>query len=128
MPRYGAVQTKSIPAPEVSIFISLPSQTRTIKIPAILDTGAARTCIPQGVFDRLGAEEYDWAPMRVAAGPVAQVIVLDVKLEVLECEFKDLRVGVIPRDYALIGRDILNNYVITLDAKGGKWSVDRYSV
>ena len=118
------------PAPVIDLVAMVPGDPSfNSQSEAIVDTGATITCVPTRIIDELGRD-------RVIAGKPVEVkaalkssranpqesYFLDVRLG--NCFFPRLRVLVLPdMDYALIGRDILNDYLISFDAPNKTWSV-----
>lgn len=113
-------------SPITRIEVSNPSNStnkfRDIK--AILDTGAGRTFIPESIIEKLGLLNYTL--IRVSS-PLDKSI-LSRKCYLVRIEFggksHEVEVLDISKDYAVIGRDILNQYKIILDAPNKVWSIE----
>jgi hypothetical protein len=129
MAHYGTAQSPTaLVAPEIRLLISAPSNTAfPLAIPAIADTGAATTCIPQWALKQLEPYglEYRWGTVRGPVGPPTPMRIYSVNLKMLECEYEDHEVGIIERNCALIGRDILNRYNITFDGPNENWTISK---
>ena len=117
-------------APVIDLIAMVPGdQSFTAQSEAIVDTGATITCVPARVIDELGRDVVVAKSVAVRgalkssrANSRREVYVLDIRLG--NCYFPRLPVLVLPdMDYALIGRDILNDYLITFDAPNKSWSV-----
>jgi len=135
MPRYGSAQGSLpdvLPAPQTTIVVLSPVQgPDSDALPAVLDSGAYKTCLPKSSILKLGAG-IDWTvskPCRGFSGPAQPMPCCRVSLRFPSCGrvFKDIEV--IARDsdraYALIGRDILNQYRVVLDGPAEEWSHDQ---
>lgn len=126
MYRYTKLNTMTRPAPVIDLKASLPGRpSLTAESRAIIDTGASITCVPKSIIAALGKGRGSVAkPMKVRGALGTrnrEVYVLD--LELGNCYFPQVRVVVLDMEYALIGRDILNDYKITLDAPNDSWGV-----
>jgi len=98
---------------------------------ALIDTGATITCVPESVIAELGRENLVATKKNVEGAfggrqtqTEREAYVLNIKLD--KCYFHDIEVVVLPpdKDYALIGRDILNDFSITFDGPNSSWQVD----
>lgn len=126
--RYGTTQTKSTPGPQIVIRAFSPSdESVSGEADAIVDTGAVMTCIPQRVVDELGADTliYYNKFVRGAIGPKSRRKTYIVHLQIAKCSFQNIEVIAFDKEYALIGRDILNGYSITFDGPQGVWRIDK---
>ncbi len=125
MPKYSSASGFRPAAPSVVGSVSSPvSSTIKADFVGMIDTGAAMTCLPEAVMEKLGPGlEYRVTTVR---GAVAhrRSKVFTVNLRVEKCEFMEIEVLCLDKPFALIGRDVLNRYKIVLDGKGGSWSVD----
>lgn len=111
------------PAPFLNVLVCHPrTPERFRQVPAKLDTGADLSAIPQAVADELEllaartilAESYD--------GALASVKTFLVILEAAQARFRHLEVILIPEDYALLGRDVLNHFYAYL--RGPEFTFD----
>jgi hypothetical protein len=108
MGRYGTLQGPSLPVPESDLVVTIPGDGsgRTWSIRAILDTGAALTCIPGSLAeDLIRWHGVDYRRRRVS-GPVGtgrEVRVFRLNIGTMDSEFPELEVCEIERDYAIIG-------------------------
>ena len=101
-------------APVTRLTISWNGRSRTV--PAVIDSGASRTCIPVNTARILGLVRK--GDVRTSGATVRERIPLPryvVDLKFLGRDFNANPVLGIERPHALIGRDILNEYVATLD-------------
>lgn len=130
MYHYQQLSPNNHPAPVIDLMASVPGNkfltSRTI---AIIDTGASITCVPISIIDDLGKDNLISKPTGVKGAlnnrrskSYRETYIVDIKLG--NCYFEKMKVLVLPgMDYALIGRDILNNYKITFDAQNDSWKV-----
>ena len=115
---YGRLTHTRLKIPRLNVEIRSPQHERlTREVNAILDTGSDRTCIPARVFTELGERnfEYGIAKVQGAGGGPFQRTTFIVHVRFGECDFYDLEVISLEEDFALIGRDILNQHKVTLD-------------
>jgi predicted aspartyl protease len=117
----------SSPSPIARIEVLNPnsSEKRVENVKAILDTGVGITSIPQSIIEILGALAYTVIRIRspldrnnISSRKLCRVI---IKFDGQETEVDVLD---IPREYAVIGRDILNQHKIILDAPNEVWSIE----
>jgi len=120
----------SRPSPIARIEVSSPydSTNRSKDIKAILDTGAGITVIPESIIEKLEKlKELPHRPVRVRShldkNNTSYRILYRVIIEFYGQE-NEIEVLAIPRDYAIIGRDILNQYKITLNGPEETWSIE----
>ena len=123
MLKYGTTQSTRSQGPEVTIAVAANSTSAKHEVTAILDTGAVLTCIPEAIFQQIGPVTYDVIPARGVFG-TSGLKVCEVSLSILACKFERVTVGVIELEYALIGRDFLNDYAISLNGPEKTWSVE----
>jgi len=105
------------PAPYLPVTVVNPDTGAGIELQAKLDSGAAMSVLPQTAVTRLNLEPMGEV---LASGFDRKVTVLptyDVTFEVEGYSIQDVEVTVSPRKDALLGRDVLNHFVITLDGK-----------
>lgn len=105
------------PAVFTPVQVTNPDNASTATSLAKFDTGAALTCLPRSIIESL---EFVAAGRIMASGfdrvPIERPIYF-AHLTVEGYSFSDIKVTAAPRDDILLGRDILNRFVITLDAK-----------
>jgi predicted aspartyl protease len=82
---------------------------------AKLDTGADRTCVPVQLVDKLGVPCKDKERFTGFDGKEVRLPVYIVSLRVLGREFPELLVAGVLRDHVLLGRDVLNGMLLSLD-------------
>lgn len=123
--KYGLKQGGILPAPQIKIKVnSLENESLTSEVVAVIDTGSQITCVPQWIIDYLQPLIYDNARFRGVFGQEISRTTYFVGLQIAHCVFSDHEVLAYDRDYALIGRDILNGYAITFDGQRQVWRVE----
>ena len=122
---YGNTQSLDCVSPDASIKIINPDNTSTKRpVNAIVDSGAMMTCIPESMIKKLGQLRYSFVNARDFNGNITQKYTYYINIE-LETElFTKVEVIAHAKDYALIGRDILNRKKVTLDAPEEVWIYD----
>jgi len=128
---YEKLQRSKHPCPVIELVAFAPSdKTLIAKTKALIDTGATVTCVPEKLILDLGRRNLVGTKKIVAGAfgdrrPQVNREAYVVNLQLGRCDFTDIEVVVLPPDkeYALIGRDILNGFSVTFDAPNGAWSV-----
>lgn len=117
----------SCPSPIARIEVSNPydSKNKLKNVKAILETGAGVTSIPESIIKELGSLQYTTISVR---SPLDRNRIISKRLYsvIIELDGQENEVEVltIPRDYAIIGRDILNQYKIILNGPEETWSIE----
>jgi predicted aspartyl protease len=117
MIRYSYNRQITPPAPFVHVSIRPPERGIAVSdLPALLDTAADITVIPARVAEELQLIPLDEVPIGGFDGRVSWVSTFLVQLALRQSTPKVIRV-VASRDepYALLGRDVLNDYRAILD-------------
>ncbi|HKV41222.1 MAG TPA: retroviral-like aspartic protease family protein [Blastocatellia bacterium] len=115
---------ESPPVPGFSITVSGPSISTTLH--AIIDTGASHTVIPDYLVGQLRLMKIADQALSVR-GPELRPDVADTYLARLSFLGIELRHAVLPRpewDEVLIGRDILNAWMLTLDGPNRRFGFE----
>jgi hypothetical protein len=117
--------TLSEPIPITWINVFNPSDDSKVeRVKVIVDTGAGVTCLPQDVIEKLGDLFYTEVDV---TSPIdsdkrkLKLCVVSLRLPAQSEPFRDIKVLEIPSNYGIIGRDILNQYRIVLDAPSEQW-------
>jgi predicted aspartyl protease len=117
----------SSPSPIARIEVLNPnsSEKRVENVKAILDTGVGITVIPESIIEILGALDYTVIRIRstLDTNDISSRKLYRVIIE-FDGQENEVKVLAIPRDYAIIGRDILNKYKITLNGPEETWSIE----
>ncbi|MCG3139476.1 MAG: hypothetical protein HDKAJFGB_00351 [Anaerolineae bacterium] len=111
------------PAPYLAVVVRHPHTRAEIRIAAKLDTGAAKSVIPSSVVATLNLETMGSLSARGFNQAIDTYPVYYVELEVADLKLPMLPVIALPRQDMLLGRDILNYFIITLDGKAGAFEM-----
>lgn len=125
--KYGTVQSKLRQAPQIEITAKSSLRGRAAAaVEAIVDTGAVMTCLPARVIRKLGGDRLGYSYRQVGGAlGTGRVKSYFINLKVADCDFPDIEVLALNKEYAIIGRDILNRYKVTLDAPNLKWRITK---
>lgn len=101
----------------LTVQVTNPNTGATTSLPAKLDTGAAISVLPQTTVVALTLDPTGdiWA-----AGYDGKLTLLPTYIVTFKAEgyaFADVEVTVAPRKDALLGRDVLNHFILTLNGK-----------
>ena len=116
------------------IFNPRQEEPDRIEVPMIIDTGSARTAIPQRAYLQLTSRVpllYGLTNMKMKS-PLMPEETISTPSYIVILEFQlgehtkthEVEVFTISRDYGIICRDIINQYKIVLDAPEKKWGID----
>ena len=85
-------------------------------IPALVDTGADQSVIPDRIVAALGLIQLDQQLVRGFDGTPRTLATYYIRIQVRDLDLIDLEVIASPTvDNAVLGRDVLNRYKVTLD-------------
>ena len=124
--QYGKLPHTNVVIPKLIVHVRSPQQeSLTRQVPAVIDTGADRTCIPLSVFARLGELNFEYGEVGVqgAVGIIERKPTFVVHLKFAGCDFLDLEVIALEEEFALIGRDLLNQHKIILDGPKSQFRI-----
>ena len=114
------------PAPVCDVRISFLGSFEIV--PALIDSGASRTCIPDQLALRLSLRKLnDKVNVSGAVGPGEIRPLYKADLNFLTLDFPNHVVVSLPgaeREHILIGRDILNRYITILDGPQRQFSIE----
>ena len=111
-------ETFTLPAPALQVRVRARSRSRpAIAVRARLDTGADITSIPESIASELGLQVERIVIVAGYDDIAAERYAYLVTLEILGHTFTGVRVISSARTDILLGLDILNRFVITLDGK-----------
>ena len=87
---------------------------------AKIDTGADISIVPSLVRKRIGIEPWVWSTSSGALGQNWNLIpIFFVRFRIAGGDWIDVKVTESPRDYVLLGRDILNRFILTANGPAG---------
>ncbi len=109
-------QTFEPPAPLLNIVIFAPTDTHVrANTQALLDTGAEISVIPDVVVRQLALTPYAVMLVEAYDSRTRQLPLYAVTLEIAGTHLSTVKMVAYPVNYAILGRDILNRFVVTLD-------------
>lgn len=121
MPGYEAEGFEP-PAPVAYAVIRNPARESSLDVLLLIDTGSDVSAVPRSVVTALGAVVRPSAlRVRTYDGEEMLCDVTDLRLELLRYRFAGEFV-VSDSDYGLLGRNILNSLVLTLNGPRREWS------
>ncbi|MBI4674289.1 MAG: retroviral-like aspartic protease family protein [Chloroflexi bacterium] len=114
---YHFDNTSKPPAPYLEVFVRHPQTRAEFKVAAKLDTGASKSAIPAAIAVALNLETMGKLMVQGFNQVSDKYPVHYVELEVADLKLPMFPVIALPRKDILLGRDILNHFIITLDGK-----------
>lgn len=91
-----------------------------VMVRALVDSGADATMLPEALLIQIGAIKVDRRRSRGVYGQVQTVSVYLVDVQIGLLVIPSIQaVGIADDDEPLIGRDVLNHLIVTLDGIGG---------
>jgi predicted aspartyl protease len=105
------------PAPFVKTQVINPFTEQTLDLPGKLDTGAAMTVIPKDIVSALRLEQMGDVLCQGYDRVETLRPLYYVALEVAGYHFSIVEVTASPRRDALLGCDVLNHFILTLNGK-----------
>jgi len=105
------------PVAVVMVQVTDPTTGRQTSLPGKLDTGAAMSVLPTATVIALGLTARGDVWVAGFDDRATRLPVYFVTLEVAGCTIEMLRVTEASRRQMLLGRDVLNHFVATLDGK-----------
>lgn len=109
------------PAPLLEVGVSIARHNRPdITIKAMIDSGSDGTMMPASLLESIGAKPIGKGRIRGVMGNSQSVNIYLVKLYISTHQLYAIRVaGVEDEDEPLLGRNVMQNLVITLDGLVG---------
>jgi predicted aspartyl protease len=101
--------------PVLEIALSLSKADTPIMVEALVDSGADATLIPQRYLRRLGAKPIEERWLRGVTGWREQVRLYTLFINIGGQEMYIRVVGLANSHELILGRDVLNQFIITLD-------------
>ncbi|MDJ0599217.1 MAG: pentapeptide repeat-containing protein [Crocosphaera sp.] len=112
--------------PKTYIEICNPSSdSLTKKINAFINTGAVMTCVPESALLSLGALTYSHITLKDFQGQQLSLKTYYINIKINDYRFEDIEVIAIPKEYAVIGRDILKNCEVIIDPTNNTWRIKK---
>lgn len=106
-----------IPAmPVVELVVGKASSVPVLSLKALVDSGSDGTIIPLEHLKQIGARKFQKRWMRTITGQRAQVDLYLISIQIGSFQRDKLAVAGDPQlNEAIIGRDVLNHLIVTLD-------------
>ena len=113
------------PAPFLLVAISPRAASPTAQsVGALLDTGAEISVIPQHIVDALGLVPYAEMLIESFDSRRQRVDMYAVSLGFAGYHLSPVRVVAFRADYAILGRDVLNRFLTTLDGPNQAFTME----
>ena len=108
----------SPPAPVLEITVHHPKTAGLeTRVRAQLDPGSDISVLPESAADAIGLQRDGELEVEGYDGLVACVPLCVVTLEIAREVLPPMSVVVMPRSLAILGRDVLNHFILTLNGK-----------
>lgn len=111
--------------PFLPIQVSALAESNPIRVPALLDSASDVTVVPQEILTMLGVKAVDSALSDGVFGPLQAAGVFKVFIAIEQDAPECFRVLGWKGRFALLGRDVLNQYRITLDGPNLTLTISR---
>lgn len=117
---------ESPPAPYALVTVARPDGTGFLAdLPAKVDSGASQTILPTALVERLQLEAVGQHRFEGLGGVQCTLSIFRIVLTIRGCEPVELDVaGSDGEPYILLGRDVLNQFRVTLDGPKGKLTIE----
>ena len=111
------------PCPVLPARIYPLASERVLSFTLRVDSGSDLTLIPSDILAKAGARRIDVVQAEDFEGNEIELVRYQVTLEISDLLLRHLRVGALPTGReALLGRDVLNRFVLTLDGPSKRMS------
>jgi hypothetical protein len=108
----------SPPAPVLEVIVYHPTTAGLeTEVRAQLDPGSDISVLPESVAHAMGLQRDGELEVEGYDGLVARVPLCVVSLEIMGEMLSPMSFVVMPRSLALLGRDVLNHFILTLNGK-----------
>jgi predicted aspartyl protease len=119
--RFAYAASLDPPAPVIPVRISGPLGEDAVMLPMLVDTGADCTLVPAPIIRQLGLPQIDVIGVTGVGGGKRRATVHAAAVEL--GGFRVVARVVAFADEAILGRDVLNQAIVTLDGPGRVISV-----
>jgi hypothetical protein len=122
LPDYDSSMSPPAPVAEVDVWVS--DGAAPISVPMLLDSGSDVTIVPLLAAQRAGASIQPYAvPLRTYSGELVYRDRARLAVRLLRYTFRgDYLIDDVP--VGILGRNVMNSLVLTLDGPRLSWSVD----
>lgn len=111
------------PAPVVAVDVSDPDTGKMTPCSALIDTGAFMSVVPASLARDLDLKPHSRVKARGVGNQAIDLSTYLVRLIVAGHVIVDLEVAAFDRQTMLLGRDILQHFILTLDGKAGAFTL-----
>ena len=123
--KYGYTQNRNYLSPDTVITVFNPAdESQSIEVIAIFDTGAIMTCLPEQEIRKLSRLNYGSVKVRGVNDTIVERPTYIVDIQLGDNMFSYIEVVATPKNYGMIGRDILNRTKVTFNAPRNRWVYD----
>ncbi len=106
--------------PALPVVDFIVSHRGEVSVSALLDTGADATMLPLPILNSVSAPFSRLQGLRGIVGDWREVSLYRVTIEIASFRLPAIQVVALdPSDEAILGRDVLNQLIVTLDGIGG---------
>lgn len=117
------------PAIVVSVTVAgIVHRRPRVEFPALIDTGADVTGVPQSLAERLKLYPIGRLNLEDASAVKTRVFTYEAHLALIGEVAKKMEVVLTPFPFVVLGRDWLQNYYILLDGPGQQFHLSRDSL
>jgi len=112
------------PAAYLPVRITNPDTGTLVSLPAKIDSGASMSVLPQTAVTDLALEPTGDVLASGYDRRVALLPTYNVTFEIEGYAVQDVEVAASPRSDVLLGRDVLNHFILTLDGKNLSFALE----
>jgi len=92
-----------------------------------IDTGASHTVIPDYLVNTLNLKKTDETIVKSVTGMETTHYNYSVSIEIGGIKFDSFEVVAMPKDYVLLGRDLINLWKLEIDGKTETYAIEPWS-
>ena len=115
MPRWLSYEIDTFNPPAAALTVTLYFNRKSVSEVALIDTGSGITTVTDRVVRALGLNPIGEILVRGATGPSEQKRLYRADLDFCGSRYKNHGLTLLNASYMLVGRDILNDWITTLD-------------